>query len=244
MCYHTSLDVKKAALEERYKAELPKGKAWKPVVHANAYAVPDWPLLTAQQAGVLSLYNWGMIPGWVKTVDDAKKLRSMTINCRYETMYEKPSFRGAAGAGRRCLIPVSGFFEWHTQGKQKYPFYIHPKKEEIVSIAGLWDEWADPATGEVHYTYTMLTQPANELMAKIHNTKKRMPCLLTRAQEQEYLNQSLPPKEVLELLAEQYSAEALRAYPISKQITSRTEPTDVAAVLEPHTYPEISELLS
>lgn len=114
---------KKAALEERYQAELPQGKDWKPIVHANAYAVPAWPLLTVQQPGVLSLYRyrWGMIPGWVKIGDDAKKLHMMTINCRYETMYEKPSFRGAAGAGRRCLIPVSGFFEWHTQGKQKYP---------------------------------------------------------------------------------------------------------------------------
>ena len=241
MCYHTSLDVKKAALEERYRAELPQVKDWEPVVHANAYAVPAWPLLTAQQPGVLSLYRWGRIPGWVKTGDDAKKLRTMTINCRYETMYEKPSFRGAAGAGRRCLIPISGFFEWHTQGKQKYPFYIYPEKEEIVSIAGLWDEWADPATGEVYDTYTMLTQPANELMARIHNDKKRMPCLLTREQEQGYLNLSLQPKEVLELLSEQYPAEGLRAHSISKLITSRTESTDVPAVLEPYTYPELKD---
>ena len=55
MCYHTSLDVKKAALEERYRAELPQGETWGPVVHANAYAVPAWPLLTAQQPEVLSL---------------------------------------------------------------------------------------------------------------------------------------------------------------------------------------------
>lgn len=241
MCYHTSLNVKQAALETRYKAEMAEGKRWDPLIHANAYAVPVWPLLTAQQPDALTMHIWGMIPGWVKTVDDAKKLRTMTINCRYETMYEKPSFRGAAGAGRRCLIPVSGFFEWHTQGKQKYPFYIHPQKEEIVSIAGLWDEWADPATGEVHYTYTMLTQPANELMAKIHNSKKRMPCLLTRAQEREYLRPALEPKEVLELLAIPYATEALRAYSVSKLITSRTEPTDVPAVLQPHTYPELSD---
>ncbi|MPR33064.1 SOS response-associated peptidase [Salmonirosea aquatica] len=244
MCYHTSLDVKKAALEARYKAELAKGKTWKSVIHANAYAVPFWPLVTVQQPEILSLFTWGMIPGWTKSEQDAKKLRTMTINCRYETMYEKPSFRGAASAGRRCLIPVTGFFEWHTEGKKKYPFYIHPQKEEIVSIAGLWDEWADPATGEVHYSYTMLTQPANTLMAKIHNSKKRMPCLLTRESEREYLNRTLESKEILELLSEPYAAEALRAYPISKQITSRTEPTDVPAVLEPHNYPELSDLLS
>ncbi|MPR37199.1 SOS response-associated peptidase [Salmonirosea aquatica] len=243
MCYHTSLNVKQAVLEARYRAQMPEGKRWDPVIHANAYAVPVWPLVTSEQPHTFAMLMWGMIPGWVKTVQDAKKLRTMTINGRYEAMYEKPSFRAAAGAEKGCLIPVSGFFEWHTQGKKKYPFYIRPNQQEIVSIAGLWDEWADPATGEVHSTYTMLTQPTNALMAKIHNSKKRMPCLLTQEQEREYLKKSLQQKEVLELLAEAYAASALEAYSVNKLITSRTEPTDVPAVLEPHTYPEIAYLL-
>lgn len=243
MCYHTSLDVKQAALESRYQAQMPEGKVWEAVIHANAYSDPAWPVVTAGKSYAFSLLRWGLIPGWAKTEQDAAKLRTMTINCRYETMYEKPSFRGAAGAGRRCLIPVSGFFEWHTEGKKKYPFYIHPIRQDIVSIAGLWDEWADPATGELHGTYTMLTQPANELMAKIHNSKKRMPCLLTKEQEREYLRPSLASNEVLELLEEPYAASALQAYSISKLITSLSEPTDVTAVLQPHTYPEIADLL-
>lgn len=243
MCYHTSLNVQQAALESRYQVHMPEDKRWESVIHANAYAVPVWPLVKTQQPDTFAMQTWGMIPGWIKTVQDAVKLRTMTINCRYETMYEKPSFRGAASAGRRCLIPVSGFFEWHTKGKNKYPFYIQSNRQDIVSIAGLWDEWADPATGEVHGTYTMLTQPANELMAKIHNSKKRMPCLLTKEQEWEYLRPSLASKEVLELLEEPYAASALQAYSISKLITSRSEPTDVPAVLQPHTYPEIADLL-
>lgn len=241
MCYHTSLNVHQVDLEARYAAKIEEGKVWEPTIHANAYSVPAWPLLTAQKPESLSLYHWGLIPGWADTKDKAEKLRTMTINCRYETMYEKPSFRNAANAGRRCLIPVSGFFEWHTLGKKKFPFYIHPNKQEILSIAGLWDEWADPATGEVWYTYTMLTQPGNELMAKIHNNKMRMPCLLTKEQEREYLNPSLQSKEVLEFLAEQYASSGLSAYSISKQITSRTEPNDGPAVLEPYEYAELTE---
>lgn len=71
---------------------------------------------------------WGLIPAWTKSAQDAEKLRTITINCRYETMYEKPSFRGAATVGRPCLIPVSGFFEWHSKGKKKYPFYIQSNR--------------------------------------------------------------------------------------------------------------------
>ncbi len=242
MCYHASLDQEQPALEARYEASLKAEESWEPVIHANAYAVPAWPVVTVQEPKVLTPLAWGMIPHWVKTEKDAKKLRTMTINCRYETMFDKPSFRAAAGAGQRCLIPVTGFFEWHTKGKKKYPFYIHPAKAEIVSIAGIWDEWADPETGEVRVTYSMLTRPANELMAKIHNNKKRMPCLLTEELEGAYLQESLKSEEVLELLNEPYPAEKLSAYTISKQITSRTEPTNVPEVLEPFAYPDLREL--
>lgn len=139
MCYHTSLNVKQPALEARYGAKVEEGKVWKPVIHANAYSVPALPIVKAQQPKVITLSQWGMIPHWVKAEKDAKKLQTMTINCRCETMFEKPSFRSAGEAGRRCLIPVSDFFEWHTEGKKKYPFYIYQAQAEIVSIAGLWE---------------------------------------------------------------------------------------------------------
>lgn len=240
MCYHTSLNVKQPALEARYGAKVEEGKTFEPIIHANAYGAQALPIIKVQEPKVITLLQWGLIPHWVKTGQDAKKLRAMTINCRYETMFEKPSFRAAAGAGRRCLIPVSGFFEWHTQGKKKFPFYIHPAETGIVSIAGLWDEWANPETGEVHITYTMLTRPANELMAKIHNSKERMPCLLTEKSEAAYLQDSLNKDEVLELLGDPYPSVKLDAYTISKRITSRTEPTNVPEVMEQYEYKELT----
>ncbi|WP_373331566.1 hypothetical protein [Salmonirosea aquatica] len=48
MCYHTSLNVKQAVLEARYRPDA-EGKRWDPVIHANAYAVPVWPLVTSEQ---------------------------------------------------------------------------------------------------------------------------------------------------------------------------------------------------
>ncbi len=242
MCYHTSLNVKQPALEARYGAKVEADKTWEPVIHANAYSAPALPIIRAHQSEIITPSQWGLIPHWVKTGADAKKLRAMTINARFETVFEKPSFRGAAQAGKRCLIPVSGFFEWHTEKKKKYPFYIHPTEAEIVSIAGLWDEWADPETGEILLTYTMLTRSANELMAKIHNSKERMPCLLTREQESDYLRESLNQQEVLELLSSAYPSEGLKAYSISRRITSRKEPTNVPEVLQPYVYSELADL--
>ncbi|QJW90440.1 SOS response-associated peptidase [Spirosoma taeanense] len=245
MCYHKSLDVSAPELEVRYAAALPPTANFQPIYHANAYQFPAWPIVTRQEPGKLQLIQWGLIPRWAKTADDAADIRTKTINARAETIYDKPSYRTAAQKGQRCLIPVTGFYEWHTKGSKKFPFYITAKDQKIMSIAGLWDEWPDPETGELVRTYTLLTTEANPLLAAIHNTKKRMPCVLTHLPdgadaEQAWLHDDLTEADALALLMQPYPAERMHSYSISKRITSRTEPSDVPEVMEPATYPELS----
>ncbi|GAB3881938.1 SOS response-associated peptidase [Spirosoma agri] len=239
MCFHKSLAVKAAELEARYKAALPDSADFQPVYHANAYQFPTWPIITRQEPERIQMIQWGLIPRWTKSRDNADDIRAKTINARSETIYEKPSFRAAAQSGKRCLIPVTGFYEWHTMGSKKFPFYISTKDQTIASIAGLWDEWPDPETGELVQTYTLLTTEANPLLAAIHNTKKRMPCVLTPAQEQTWLHDDLSEAKALALLAEPYPAREMHSYSISKRITSRTEPSDVPEVLAPSEYTEL-----
>lgn len=246
MCYHKSLNVTAPELEARYKAAMPDAAHFGPVYHANAYQFPAWPIVTRQEPDKLQLIHWGLIPRWAKTRADAANIRAKTINARAETIYEKPSYRTAAQKGQRCLIPVTGFYEWHTVGPKKYPFYINTTDQKIASIAGLWDEWpesgATPAdTGELIRTYTLLTTDANPLLAAIHNTKKRMPCLLSPEAERAWLHDDLTEADALALLSASYPADRMHSYSISKRITSRTEPSNVPAVLDPATYPELSK---
>ena len=65
------------------------------------------------------LMRWGLIPHWVK---DLASWKSNLINARVETITQKPSFR-AGFKKRPCLIPASGFFEWHRSlnSSQKQP---------------------------------------------------------------------------------------------------------------------------
>lgn len=240
MCFHKSLNVTAKQLEERYDATLPDSAGFQPVYHANAYQFPTWPIVTHQAPGRFQMMHWGLIPRWIKTTDDATDIRSRTINARSETIYDKPSFRSSAQAGKRCLIPVTGFYEWHTIGSKKFPFYITSKEQKITSIAGLWDEWPDPDTGELVQTYTLLTTEANPLLAAIHNSKKRMPCVLTAELEQTWLHKDLSEADALTLLEKQYPAPKMHSYSISKRITSRTEPNDVPEVMTPSNYPELS----
>lgn len=239
MCYHTSLVADAPALEARFKAVVPPTVGFTPAYHINAYAFPPYPILTHQEPGQFKAIRWGLIPHWVKSKADADKLRAQTINARSETMYEKPAYRQAAKRAQRCIIPVTGFFEWHTDGRKKYPFYLSTD-QPIASIAGLWDEWPDPETGEVVTTFSLLTTDANRLLAAVHNEKKRMPCVLTPEAEHAWLHDDLTERDALALLATTYPANQMHSYSISKRITSRTDDSNVPEVLSPFSYPELT----
>ncbi|MHA6346128.1 SOS response-associated peptidase [Roseivivax sp. CAU 1761] len=113
--------------------------------------------------------RWGFLPHWYKTPKDGPLL----INARAETVAEKPAFRAAARA-RRCLIPASGFYEWHTApDRSKTPWYITRADGEALVMAGLWQVWE---RGEERLTTcAIVTCTAEGRMAELHH---RMPVVL------------------------------------------------------------------
>jgi putative SOS response-associated peptidase YedK len=96
--------------------------------------------------------RWGLIPGWWKKT--AKEAPS-TFNARAETVAQKPMFRSAFKR-TRCIVPASGYYEWRAAEGGKQPYFISAAKGEVLSIAGLWDQWKDPETGESVLSYTLI----------------------------------------------------------------------------------------
>ena len=238
MCYNIQLLERKAdKMAKRYNAIFPQGDLFHPVYHASAFQHPLWPVLTNGQQPTLEFYQWGLIPYWSKNKEDADNISNMTANCMGETAYQKPSFRQAI-AKNRCLVPVTGFFEWHTIGKKKYPFYIYRKDNELFSLAGIYDNWVDKNSGEIFNTFSILTTTANPLLAKIHNTKRRMPLILPMESESDWINNSLSKEQVIELI-KPFDENLLSAHSISKRITSRTENKNVPEVMDRYPYPEL-----
>jgi putative SOS response-associated peptidase YedK len=115
--------------------------------------------------------RWGLLPRWAKD----PKLAAKMNNARAETVAEKPSFREAYRR-RRCLLPASGFYEWHAEGGRKQPWYIHPRGAELFGFAALWERWQGPE-GPLE-TCAIITTEANEVMRPIHD---RMPVILEPA---------------------------------------------------------------
>ena len=65
--------------------------------------------------------RWGLIPSWWSK--PLKEIKLATFNARVETIRDKPMFR--RGFKRtRCLIPASGYYEWHDAPDGKQPYYF------------------------------------------------------------------------------------------------------------------------
>ena len=182
MCYHYHFQkpIKEVAKILRIDPHSFEGGDEIPGV-VNGFSHPRMPVLVNQN---IERLTWGLIPFWVKTEEMAQDLWNQTLNARWETIHDKPSFQKIKQ--NRCIVPCTGFFEWKQVGKSKMKHNIEPIHSDFLFLAGMFDEWVNPNSGEVHKTFSIITQPANELMSEIHNTKKRMPVLIDQEKLDEW----------------------------------------------------------
>jgi putative SOS response-associated peptidase YedK len=246
VCFFYALSRDAQSLKNRYQLqfefefEMQPGLLDQPVYYASGFNFPKMPVITNQHPNQIQAFQWGLIPSWVKTGEEAQGIRQYTLNARSETVLTKPSFRNAI-RHRRCLVPADGFYEWREFQGKKYPYFINRQDRDIFSFAGIWEEWVDASTGELVKTYSILTTEANALLQQIHNTKKRMPVILPRNSEKPWLQDGLTGEEILGMAKPLQDGE-LGAHPISKLITSRTQDPNTPAVQEVYVYPGLSEI--
>ena len=238
MCFHYSLKNKSRKKQVTVEVLFSQQEmTFDSKIHVNGFANPVMPVITNSNSEQISFFSWGLIPSWTKSTSDAQKIRQMTLNAKSETIFEKPSFRNNIQS-KRCLIPATGFFEWHTCNNKKYPFYISLKNDEVFMFAGVWDSWTDKQSGTILNTYSIITTEANELMAKIHNEKHRMPLILSSENEVLWLSKDLKNNDILALM-KPFSAFEMKAHPISRQISSKQTNMPDEELLNPFSYPEL-----
>jgi putative SOS response-associated peptidase YedK len=220
MCFSVNVNLVKEELENRFGATFLDPDKYSPSYYYHAFGLPELPAICSEATDKIKMLRWGLIPYWTRSRTDADEIRFKTFNARSGSISVKPSF-SRSFAGKRCLIPVRGFFEWQHTSNLKIPWYITLKDGDIMSLAGLWDEWEDSSTGEIFSTFTVVTTDANDLMASIHNTKKRMPVIISNQDEKKWLDISCSPDEVLKM-TNPYSSDILQAHTISPLINSKT----------------------
>jgi putative SOS response-associated peptidase YedK len=234
MCFSVNVNLVKEELENRYGATLIDPDKYRPSYYYHAFSLPELPAICSGMPDRIRLLKWGLIPSWVKSRDDANAIRFKTFNARSESIDKKPSFSHSFRS-KRCVVPVKGFFEWQHVGNEKIPWYIYHSENDIMSIAGLYDEWVENTTGETLNTFSIVTTDANELMAEIHNSGKRMPVILDRTGESKWIDLSVSASDALNLL-KPCDSEILKAYTISSLVNDRTKDRNTPEVIRPFSY--------
>ena len=112
----------------------------------------------------LTMATWGFFPDWIKNQKNSKPL----FNTRWETVQEKRTFK-AAFKKHRCLVPISGWYEWKNVNDEKQPYYFY-KQNELLKAAGLY--WLR-SSGDIEFS--IITKEAEDNLLTIHN---RTPLIL------------------------------------------------------------------
>ncbi|MBS4536958.1 SOS response-associated peptidase [Clostridium sp. D2Q-11] len=174
MCGRYYLNIGLKDIYERYNIRYKEENKYE---FNEIYPSNKSPVVLKDGEKKLKIINWGFKPSYSK---------SLLINARSETIDKKPTFKDSF-YNKRCIIPVSGFFEWEKDGKDKIKRRIHIKDRKIFSLAGIYDNFKDE-NGDDYTAFTILTTVPNKDMIKIHN---RMPVIIPEEKEDIWLDNNI-----------------------------------------------------
>ena len=226
MCGRTNLTATPEELAAAF--ELDEVPALSPRYNiAPSQPVPVVRVEASRRKRRLSLVRWGLVPHWAGD----PKVGARMINARAETVARLPAFRDPFRE-RRCLVPASGFYEWRRVEKGRQPYLLRHREGRLLALAGVWDRWR-PAPGDLGQdepieSCAVLTTPANELVARLHD---RMPLILPPDDYDLWLDPKVQDPDRLAALLRPFPAEEMVAIPVSPRVNSPDN--DDPGLLEP-----------
>ncbi|CCD26443.1 putative peptide hydrolase NDAI_0H02690 [Naumovozyma dairenensis CBS 421] len=206
----------------------------------------------------LRTMKWGLIPQWIARSKMDSYNSGRTINARLETLSSKRIWKGCLKY-KRCVIPVSGYYEWQKKKGEKIPYYVKRKDNKLIFLAGLYDHLNQEQTngskgekseGKVEikereqtlYSFTIVTGVAPDSLKWLHD---RMPTVLEPGSKEwnEWLNEDKTEwtqKELYDTLKPTYNESLMESYQVSKDVGSvknkgeyLVEPVQTATPIKP-----------
>lgn len=185
MCFYFRQTKEALEVANRFKVKKSDSFQFSTNREYNGFSHPFCQTITSRATDLITPLSWGLIPG-----DSSDKyIRSKTLNARIETLEKIKSFKNYVN--ERCLVISDGFYEWKhivkPVGIFKERYLITTPEENLFSFAGICSWWRDPSNGCITGTFAIITTVANRLMSEIHNSKKRMPVILSPKDEKSWL---------------------------------------------------------
>jgi putative SOS response-associated peptidase YedK len=241
MCFHTSQIQQVEQIEKQYKVKLSdesqRGLFDQPRYHINGFTHSQLLIIPQEKPSVLAAATWGIAPKNQKVSElkvyykEAVKFGG-GLNARAEKAFVHFLYRPSIFT-KRCIVPVSAFFEPHDHKGKKYPFVFKPKSEGSLSLAGLYTRIDNKVT------FTLLTQEASPLFARIHNKKNRQPIILNVKQADHWLNNDLKEEGIANLLKADSDEDQLNIHAVSTDVFHPKVNSDVEEILDRVGYEEL-----
>lgn len=188
-----------------------QGQGWSLQTAYNIAPTQDVPVLIKDEADDWSLVDmrWWLVPYW----SDGPSSRYAMFNAKAETLARSRAYREPFRR-RRCIVPVSGYYEWQKQGDRKLPYYIEPDTDPGLAFAGLWDRWQ--GEDRTIFSCTIVTAEAPDAMLPVHH---RIPVHLTAEQARTWVAADTD-REVLDSLMTPEIRTVLRVTPVSTHVNN------------------------
>ncbi|MDB9380919.1 SOS response-associated peptidase family protein [Nodularia spumigena CS-584] len=197
MCRNLRPGQNASQLEVEFDARFHRAEALVYKKHfVNGHEHLRVPIICDKAPDKIVMGLWGLIPSWSGNMnyEDFYKKQAQehrdTLMARIEDVETKVSYRDSLN--NRCIILLESFKEWQHVRRvnrlDKISYEISHPESKYMAVAGLYQL----TNGKL--TFTLLTTEANELMAEIHNSAKRMPVILNKLEAKTWLRGA--PKEL------------------------------------------------
>lgn len=199
MCYNTKKlsDLRKFIRKYQLKSSEGISEEDMDGEEVSGFTFPMLPVITDKEPTTLEVGRWWLMREW-QTEWDPKAY--LCLNTRVENA-EKPNSVCNLYQENKALLPVAGFYETqkndvygkpNPQGKHNRKHEIKFSDEEVMFLACIYSDWFDKELEKQVSTISILTRPANQVLADVHNAKERMPVILDYTLGQEWLAGKLP----------------------------------------------------
>lgn len=190
----------------------PAQRWWKFTAHFNVACPRYVPVIRVHEGeteGVMM--RWGLIPPEAEGVPPPVERPDLAS----EQLDRAAEARGPWLNSQRCILPVAGFYVWQlTQQGYRQPHFIGVADRSVFGLAAFWTRSVSE-DDDVIESCSIITVPANPLLAAILGGGGRMPAILRRKDYSTWLT-SVPARARAAL--DTYPADWMHAHRVSPRV--------------------------
>lgn len=159
------------------------------------------------------MMRWGLVPPEAEGVP----LLDERPDFDFEKLGQTQDSREPWLNSQRCIVPVAGFYAWQlTSQRYRQPYFVGVVDRAVFGLAAFWTR-SESEEDDVIESCSIITVPANPLVAEIVGANGRMPAILRRKDYGTWLT-GTPVQAKAALHA--YPQTWMRAHAVSPRVNS------------------------